>query len=51
MHCGNCNGHNIKTRKNVSHGTGSKKRVSYSCLDCSSTNIIQEVAKKFARRR
>ena len=51
MHCGNCNSRNIKTRKNVSHGSGSKKRVSYSCIDCSSTNIIQEVVRKGFKKR
>ncbi len=50
MHCTNCNSHNIKSRKNFSHGTGSKAKTTYVCKDCGSTSVAQE-QKRFFRRR
>lgn len=50
MHCNNCNSNNIKTRKNYSHGSGSKGKKVHTCKDCGSSNIAQEQKRNFRRR-
>jgi transposase-like protein len=51
MLCSNCGSKNIQTRKNFSHGSGSKAKKSYLCKDCGSSSVVEEPFRRFNKRR
>ncbi|MBW2972688.1 hypothetical protein KY359_06645 [Candidatus Woesearchaeota archaeon] len=52
MKCAKCNNSRIKTRKNYSHGTKSKARVTHFCMECGSTEMaVEQTWKRGFRRR
>ena len=48
--CKECNSNNMKKRKNFSHGSNSKAKVTYICKDCNSTNVEIETGRRSNRR-
>ena len=50
MFCKDCKGKNIKTRKNYTHGSSSKVKKTFVCVDCNSSNVETE-EKSFGRRK
>ena len=47
--CNQCESENIQTRKNFSHGSGSKAKKSYQCKDCGSSDVKIPQTGRFRR--
>ncbi len=47
--CNSCSSEDVKKRKNKTHGSGSKTRVSYVCNACNSSNV-KAPQQQFRRR-